>query len=255
MNLRFFKYDRSQSTMILLFTDFGAEGPYLGQTEGVLRLGAPGIDVINLLSNAPPGEPRLSAYLLAALSKCLPIGTVFLCVVDPGVGGERRPVALEADGRWFVGPDNGLLNAVAVQAQKTHWRIIAWRPHRLSASFHGRDLFAPVAARIAQRDFSWAASAWEGPDLRNCPADIAAIVYFDHYGNAITGWRYAPELDGKTLAVNGKRIPQAQTFCDMPEGSAFWYRNSMDLIEIAVNRGRTDAALALKLGMGFSFEE
>jgi S-adenosylmethionine hydrolase len=241
--------------MIWLFTDFGAEGPYVGQTEAVLRLGAPGTDVVNLLSDAPIGQPRLSAYLLAALSRSLPAGSVFLCVVDPGVGGERLAIALEANGRWFVGPDNGLLNTVAVQAQRTRWRIIDWRPERLSASFHGRDLFAPIAARIAKGDFSWPGSEWKGPDLRGWPADIETIVYFDHYGNAITGRRHAPDLNGRALTLNGQRIPQAQTFCDMPEGAAFWYRNSMDLIEIAVNHGRAADMLHLSLGMEFRFEE
>lgn len=241
--------------MIWLFTDFGVEGPYLGQVEAVLRLGAPGIDLINLLSNAPTAQPRLSSYLLAALSRRLPTGSVFLCVVDPGVGGERLAVALEADGRWFVGPDNGLLNTVAVQAQKTSWRIIDWRPDRLSASFHGRDLFAPIAARIARGDFGWAGRDWEGPDLSGWPADIDTIIYFDHYGNAVTGRRHTSELDGKALTMSGQRIPQAQTFCAMPEGTAFWYRNSMDLLEIAINRGRAVDILGLNLGMEFGFEQ
>jgi len=241
--------------MIMLFTDFGAEGPYLGQIETILRLEAHGVDVINLLSNAPSGEPRLSAYLLAALSHRLPAGTIFLCVVDPGVGGERLPVVLEADGRWFIGPDNGLLNTVALRAGKAHWRIIDWRPESLSSSFHGRDLFAPIAARIARHDFTWASSAWAGPDLIAWPADIAAIVYFDHYGNAITGWRYNSDLDGKTLLIKGKRIPQERTFCDVQEGEAFWYCNSMDLIEIAINRNRAADILGLTLGVGFRFEE
>jgi len=240
--------------MILLFTDFGAEGPYLGQTEATLRLAAPGIDVVNLLSNAPSGEPELGAYLLAAVSKRLPHGTVFLCVVDPGVGGERLPIVLEADGLWFVGPDNGLLNSVAVQAQNAKWRIIDWRPDYLSTSFHGRDLFAPIAARIAKRDLTWANSAWEGPDLSKWAADISTLIYFDHYGNAITGRRHAPELDGKTLLLNGRRIPQAQTFCNLPVGCAFWYRNSIGLVEIAINRNRADVELGLTLGMAFHFE-
>ena len=132
--------------MIFLFTDFGPAGPYLGQMEAVLRINAPGVDIINLVSDAPAGDPRLASYLLAALAADLPEGNVFLCVVDPGVGGERLPVALEADRRWFVGPDNGLLNTVAVRAKRVAWQIITWWPERLSASFHGRDLFAPVAA-------------------------------------------------------------------------------------------------------------
>jgi S-adenosyl-L-methionine hydrolase (adenosine-forming) len=241
--------------MILLFTDFGAEGPYLGQMEAVLRTEAPGVPVINLLSNAPSGEPRLAAYLLAALSKHLGAGTVLLCVVDPGVGGARMPVVLEADGLSFVGPDNGLFNTVADHAREAVWRAIDWRPERLSASFHGRDLFAPVAARLALGDSNRANRVFDGPDLQNWPSDIASIVYFDHYGNAMTGWRYSPELAGKTLLLNGRRIPHARSFCAVPEGTAFWYCNSLELIEIAVNRGRAEPVLGLSLGMGFRFEE
>jgi S-adenosylmethionine hydrolase len=226
--------------MILLFTDFGSEGPYLGQMESVLRLNAPGIDVINVVSNAPPGEPRLAAYLLAALAGRFPKGSVFLCVVDPGVGGERLPV---------------VLNTLAVQAESTSWHAISWRPDNISASFHGRDLFAPVAARIARRDFTWTEGNWDGPELRGWPADIASIVYFDHFGNAITGRRYSVELNGAALLINGWRIPQATTFCDLPAGSPFWYRNSMDLIEIAVNLNRADKTLGLNLGQEFRFEE
>ncbi len=237
--------------MILLFTDFGAEGPYLGQMEAVLRLAAPGVDVINLLSNAPAGDPRSGAYLLAALSPGFPVGSVFLCVVDPGVGGARLPIVLEADGRWFVGPDNGLLNSVAVQSAETRWRVIEWRPNCLSASFHGRDLFAPIAARIAQRDFSWPSREYAGPDLQQWPADIASVIYIDHYGNAMTGWRYDSSLDGKTLAFSGQRIRQAATFGEVAEGEAFWYRNACNLVEIAVNRGRSDEILGLKPGMEF----
>jgi S-adenosylmethionine hydrolase len=241
--------------MILLFTDFGSEGPYLGQMEIVLRLQAPGVEVINLVSNAPPGEPRFAAYVLAALAQRAPRGCVFLCVVDPGVGGERLPVVLEADGRWFVGPDNGLLNTVAAQAGQTAWRVIDWRPEYLSASFHGRDLFAPIAARIAKGEPSWGQRAWAGPQLHAWPKDIAAITYFDAYGNAFTGWRYAPALAGKNLVLNGQRIPPARTFCEVPPSAPFWHCNSLGLIEISVNLNRADAALGLSLGMGFRFEE
>jgi len=240
--------------MIFLFTDFGAEGPYLGQMEAALRQQAPGIDLVNLVSNAPAGEPRWSSYLLAALSKQLPGGSVFLAVVDPGVGGERLPVVLKADGQWFVGPDNGLFNTVAVQSAKTEWRIIDWRPTALSASFHGRDLFAPVAARIAVHDFEWASRSHPKPELDGWPSDIPEIIYFDHYGNAITGMRYATECDGMTLCANGRLLKRAETFCSVAIGEAFWYRNSMGLIEIAVNRGRANRDLGLALGMPISFK-
>ena len=241
--------------MIFLFTDFGPSGPYLGQMEAVLRINAPGVDVINLVSDAPTGKPRLASYLLAALAADFPKGSVFLCVVDPGVGGDRLPVVLEADGRWFVGPDNGLLNTVAAQSKHVVWRIITWRPERLSASFHGRDLFAPIAAQVARQDFTRFVSDWARPEIDNWPTDIASIVYFDHYGNAITGWRYSDALNGETLNVNNRIIHQARTFIDSALGRPFWYCNSMGLVEIAVNLGRADDVLNLELGQDFYFED
>lgn len=238
----------SAPRLIFLFTDFGAEGPYLGQMEAVLRTHAPGVPVINLVSNAPCGDPRRSAYLLAALSRYCPVDSVILSVVDPGVGGERLPVALHADGCWFVGPDNDLFNSIALQASRTEWHLIDWRPEVISSSFHGRDLFAPVAARIACNDFTWG-QPWPGPDLQDWPADLTEIIYFDHYGNAIAGLRYRPEWDGRTLQVNGQSIPQAATFCAVEKGQAFWYRNSMGLVEVAVNQDRADRCLGLAVGM------
>ncbi|MHA1114521.1 MAG: SAM-dependent chlorinase/fluorinase, partial [Alphaproteobacteria bacterium] len=134
--------------MIALFTDFGAAGPYTGQVKAVLAQDAPGVPVIDLIADAPACDPRAGAYLLAALAPEFPPGTVFLCVVDPGVGGPRAPLIVEADGRRFVGPDNGLFEIVTARHRR-----IDWRPARLSTSFHGRDLFAPVAARLARAEF------------------------------------------------------------------------------------------------------
>lgn len=240
--------------MIFLYTDFGAEGPYLGQVQAVLQREAPAIPVVNLLSNAPAGEPELASYLLAALGPQCPPGAVLLCVVDPGVGGERLPVVLEADGRWFVGPANGLLNGVARQASQARWQIIEWRPAELSACFHGRDLFAPIAGRIARGDFSWAATHWLGPDLGAWPVDRAVVVYCDHYGNAMTGTRYRNDLANAGIRVNGRLLRRAETFCRVEEGEPFWYRNSLDLVEIAVNRGRADRVLGLTPGTEFLIE-
>jgi S-adenosylmethionine hydrolase len=234
--------------VIVLFTDFGAAGPYLGLMEVALRSQAPDIPIINLVSDAPTGDPLRSGYLLAALGRALPSGSVVLSVVDPGVGGERLPVVLKAGDCWYVGPENGLFNTIACQSGQAEWWIIDWRPDRLSASFHGRDLFAPIAARIAQQDFSWKHRPYSGPDLGAWPADLDEVIYFDHYGNAITGRRYLPDLNGQSLRVNGWALPQAATFCEMPVGESFWYGNSMGLVEIAVNRGRADRSLNLKPG-------
>lgn len=242
--------------MILLFTDFGNEGPYLGQVEAKLFQCAREHRVIQLVNNAPAGDPRLSSYLLAATSAEFPAGSIFLCVVDPGVGGERLPIVLKADGKWFVGPDNGLLNSVAVQAKKVHWWIIHWRPDNLSASFHGRDLFAPIAAQLANGNHPDENECYAGPDLNSWPADFDRIIYIDHYGNAMTGWRYSRGLDNKMLRIEGQpAMKQANTFCDVEPGQAFWYCNSSGLVEIAVNQERADTRFGMQPGMAFRFED
>jgi S-adenosylmethionine hydrolase len=117
----------------------------------VLAAQAPRVPVLDLLNDVPDYDVECAAHLLAALAPQFPAATVFLAVVDPGVGTRRGAIVVEADGRSFVGPDNGLLSVVYQRAPKRRCRSIAWRPSRLSSSFHGRDLFAPVAARLATK--------------------------------------------------------------------------------------------------------
>lgn len=235
--------------MILLFTDFGLAGPYTGQMKAVLQQRAPGVPVIDLFADAPVQNPKAAAYLLAAYSSWFPAGSVFLCVVDPGVGGERPPVMVRADGRWFVGPGNGLFEVVMRRAQTVEASEIAWQPQYLSASFHGRDLFAPVAAMLAKGEAVTSkpvdAARFRQPDW---PNDLFEIVYVDHYGNAMTGARAASVPHEARLTVNGKAIPSARTFGDRPKGAAFWYENSNGLLEIAVNQGRAEHVLDLAMG-------
>lgn len=231
---------------ILLFTDFGLEGPYTGQMKAVLRRDAPASEVIDLFADAPAGDPKPSAYLLAAYAAWFPAGTIFLCVVDPGVGSARAPLMIEADQRWYVGPDNGLFELVLRRARESRVLAIDWRPQRLSASFHGRDLFAPVAARLARGEIppshphAAIRPAW--------PDDLAEIVYIDHYGNALTGVRARAVPPEAVLSTDSRRILPAATFSAVPPGAAFWYENSNGLVEIAVNLGRADAGLGLRIG-------
>jgi hypothetical protein len=133
----------------LLATDFGGAGPYQGQLRTVLAELAPGVPVIDLLADFVTFRPDLAGYLLPHLLRDLPADNLVLAVVDPGVGGERDVLVLQTERNWFVAPDNGLLSQVARRAGRVRWWRVDWRPQRLSASFHGRDLFAPVAARIA----------------------------------------------------------------------------------------------------------
>ena len=239
-----------ERAQILLFTDFGLEGPYVGQVKAVLAREAPAALVLDLLADAPACDPEAAAYLLAALAPEFPQGAVFLCVVDPGVGdAARRPAVVRADGRWYVGPDNGLFNVVAQRATTLDWWDITWRPERLSASFHGRDLFAPVAARIA-RGLPPPGQKQE-PKARllpGWPEDLARIVYIDRFGNALTGLRAAGLGPAASLVVNGSEVGRARTFSDVPAGTAMWFENANGLAEIAVNRGRADQVLGLQVG-------
>ncbi len=235
--------------MIVLFTDFGPAGPYTGQMKAVLAREAPGIPVVDLADDLPACDPEPAAYLLAAFAPAFPPGAVFVCVVDPGVGSERAPVAVSAGGRWYVGPDNGLLAIVARRAGDARWFAITWRPPILSASFHGRDLFAPVAAQVARSE-EVPGTPLDGARAvgADWPDDRAAIVYIDPYGNAMTGIRAARLAEDAAVVAGGRRLRRLRTFSDAAPGAAFWYENANGLAEVAVNQGRADRALGLGVG-------
>jgi hypothetical protein len=234
--------------VILLFTDFGVQGPYQGEMTAVLRSTAPEVPVVELTAEAPPFRPDLAGCLLAALlERSVQPGDVVLAVVDPGVGTERAPLACRVDGRWLVGPDNGLFELALRRAGTAATHRIAWRPARLSASFHGRDLFAPVAARLArgQRHDLAPAPTTRFPDLADDPP---LVVQVDRYGNAVTGLRATRLPTGAVLTAAGVTLTRARTFADRPPGQPFWYENSSGLAEIAVNGGSAAALLGLAPG-------
>lgn len=237
--------------MIVLFTDFGLGGPYTGQMEAVLHAEAPDIPIVRLFSDVPSFDIHAGAYLLPAYTQGFPEGTVFLCVVDPGVGGPRLPVALQADGCWFVGPDNGLFSMIARRASRCRWWNITWRPERLSSSFHGRDLFAPVVARLAQGEMPPGEPFEHEPfDIADWPDELFEVIYIDGYGNCVTGVRGESLDRDARLAVNGRELSCAVTFQDVPIGELFWYVNANGLVEIAANRASAAEVLAISVGSG-----
>lgn len=234
---------------ILLFTDYGAADPYVGQVEVVLDGRAPGVRVIHLLNGAAPFNIRAAAHLLAALARDLPAGHVVLGVVDPGVGSERGAVVLRADGRWYVGPDNGLFSVVAARAAAASvWRITGPWPDA-SASFHGRDVFAPVAAAVATGDFPNASVAPAAELAVRFPGDdLAEVIHVDHFGNAFTGIRARNLPATRRLVAQGREIAYARVFAEAAPGTAFWYENSSGLVEIAVSGGSAARELGLAVG-------
>lgn len=200
--------------------------------------------VIDALHDAPDFGIEPAAHLLFALSKGFPSKAVFLAVVDPGVGGRRDAIVVQADGRRFVGPDNGLLSLVWRRARRRRCFRIAWRPQRLTSSFHGRDLFAPVAAGLATRvPRGWLVRK-KAPDVLLSDEELARVIYIDHYGNAITGLR---EFSKQwRLRAGGRMLQNARTF-EAARGP-FWYENSMGLVEIAAPRGNAAKRLHLRIG-------
>lgn len=241
------------SPPIFLFTDFGRYGPYVGQMKAAIHGIAPALAVIDLCHDVAPFQARPAAYLLAALLPQLPTGSCVVAVVDPGVGTARRGLLLEADGIRLIGPDNGLLAAAALRARQAAWRYLPEPPEAASATFHGRDWFAPLAARLQGGESLTlqAPSAEDRIDGMAWPTDWDHIVYIDRYGNAVTGLR-AGEIGTDAVLVLGEETEahHARTFGDVALGEAFWYINSCGLVEIAVNQGDAAREFGLAVGQG-----
>ena len=235
--------------MIVLFTDFGLQDTYVGQLHAAIAQAAPGEPVIDLLHHVPNHDIRAGAYLLPAYARELPKGTVFVCVVDPGVGGARQPVILRASGLWFVGPDNGLFQLLARRDTDHEAYTIDWRPQRLSPSFHGRDLFAPVGAMLARGELPPTSET----DLINSagsdwPDELPQVMMVDRFGNAITGVRANSVSQDAQITVHNTVLSRATTFSDVPVGHPFWYENANGLVEIAINQGSASERLSIQAG-------
>lgn len=223
----------------------------MGQMKAVLHRLAPGVDVVDLFADAPARDPRASAYLLAAYIDEFPQGTVFLCVVDPGVGSKRAAGILQADGKWFVGPDNGIFSIIARRtATAGPWMELSELPDTISATFHGRDVFAPAAAGVATGKLPpYVEKPVEGILHPDWPDDLAKIIYIDRFGNATTGIRASTVDDQAIVMLGDIRLRKARTFSDVGRGAAFWYENSNGLLEIAVNCGRADELPGMHIGV------
>lgn len=255
----------SRPAPIVLLTDFGLDDWYVAAMKGVLLSRAPDAALVDLTHGIPPGEVRRAAFVLGEAWPSFPEGTVFLAVVDPGVGGGRRPLAVRAAGRHFVGPDNGVLTPAL---ERTDARAFVLDPRRLgpgalSATFHGRDLFAPAAARLAL-GADPAALGEPSPDPLRLPPERPTrdadglrgrIRHVDRFGNCISDLRredLEEHLAGRSpagLVVRAGGIEIAglsRTYADVPEGELLALVGSGGRLEISA-RG---ASAAGRLGLG-----
>lgn len=242
-------------SIVYLFTDFGYDGPYSGEVRAVLSRALTHQRIVDLMHDAPRFNPKASAYLIAALSRRFEYGDICLTVVDPGVGdADRRAILVEVDGITYIGPDNGLLSIVSHQGQKVHAMEITWRPNKLSNSFHGRDLFAPLVIKAALRE-SLDTNEIKPESLvgGDWPICLAEVIYIDHYGNIITGLKGDAVNKNDSIAIKGKAVTFAEIFSRVKLQELFWYVNSMGLVEIACNQGSAAQQLKVLIGEPVSF--
>lgn len=253
--------------IVTFLTDYGAGTEHVGALHLVLADRAPAVRCIDLAHTVPRADIRMGALTLARLAPMLP-GAVHLAVVDPGVGGDRRGVAVALEeGGYLVGPDNGLLGPAAETMGATEAVVLDPLPPGRPATFHGRDLFAPAAARLASgaplRSLGWPIepAALRQPDLPTpdaAPGRLRAMaVGVDHFGNiqllagashlATTGMERGDRI---WVAVTDRRHPAtvARTFSDVAEKAMLVFIDSHGHVSVAVN-GR-DAARRIEVTAG-----
>lgn len=252
--------------VITLLTDFGVRDHYVGVLKGVILSIVPTAALVDLSHEVAPQAVGEGAFLLLASHRYFPPGTVHLAVVDPGVGTSRRAVAVQTQRATFVGPDNGLLGAalwgerIVASVELAEPRFMA---PTISSTFHGRDVFAPVAAHVS-RGVPLADLGPPAPDLAPCPWSLAhpgpdgavhgRVIYVDRYGNLITNVpnTVAASLVAQgriDLEVAGRRVSYyAATFGLAPDRAPAAIPDSSGLLQIAVPNGSAADALDVAVG-------
>ena len=254
--------------IVTFLSDFGSQDWFVGVVHGVIHEIAPDAHVVDINHLIPPGNVVRGAFILEAAAPDFPHGTVHLAVVDPGVGTARRALAVEAHGQWFIGPDNGLLEwALAAKGAHVHALVeTRWFRHPLSRTFHGRDVFAPVAAHLARgvplREFGPAVTdpvrlSISYPRMEN-GALVGRVVFIDRFGNALTnltltalhqafGRGVPPER--MSISVLDRMVTGlARSYGDAPVGTMVAIVGSSGRLEIAQVGG--NAAARLGIGEG-----
>jgi S-adenosyl-L-methionine hydrolase (adenosine-forming) len=244
------------SGVVTLLTDFGTRDPYVGVMKGVILRLFPAAQIVDLTHDIAPQDVREGRFWLERSFPFFPRGTVHVAVVDPGVGTVRRAIVVEASDHLFVGPDNGLLAGVARkgEARSIDPSLVRENPSR---TFHGRDVFAPVAARmgLAMLPVAEVGPALERGSLVELPPseptddpDCGVVVTVDRFGNLLTSIEATRALAGGLIEIEGRSFPLRGTYGEAAVGEIVGLVGSFGVLEIALRDG--DAAAALGLGKG-----
>lgn len=255
--------------LITLTTDFGSRDHFVAVMKGVIAGIAPAARVVDVTHEITPFEVVEGAYTLAQAAAFFPAGTIHVAVVDPGVGSARRGLLVEADGQFYVGPDNGLLSLVALQGKKVKVRQLEAARYWLkpvSATFHGRDVFAPVAAHlaagVAAAKFGKLVGDWQkpgslAPHRTGSRIWMGTILKVDRFGNIITNFRPAdfPEMQTRHwhFAVGMEQLDKRiEHYSQLATGEVGIIVGSSGYLEVIANQ--SDAARKLGVVAGAPVE-
>jgi S-adenosylmethionine hydrolase len=251
----------SRSGIITLLTDFGLTDPFVGIMKGVILSAFPGARIVDLSHGIPPQSVVEAAFWLERSYTYFPRGTVHVAVVDPTVGSTRRILAACARGHIFLAPDNGLLaQSLLESAGADVWEVNGGRLGLAapSATFHGRDVFAPVAARLASGALEPNAlgpAARPRPCLLEAPSSdgesiCGAVLTVDRFGNLITnlGRALVEGIRARHVLIGGRDVPLRQTYAEVQPGELVAVVNAFGVIEIARRDGNAEAHLGLGRG-------
>lgn len=248
--------------IVTLTTDFGLEDPYVAEMKGVLLSICPVVRLVDVTHDVAPGDLEEASWVLSRIWERFPPGTVHVAVIDPGVGSSRLPVAVRAGDRWFAGPDNGILDAVLERTPAE--AAVAIESSRVSAeepsdTFHGRDIFAPAAARLACGEEASALGRSLEPDrlvrmeragpVREGTTITGRVVHVDRFGNLITDIPTEWLPDAPSVSIASRRIEGVErSYAAVASGDLLLTLGSGGRLEISA-RG-TSAAARLGVGRG-----
>jgi S-adenosyl-L-methionine hydrolase (adenosine-forming) len=250
-------------SIIALITDYGKSDWFVGEMKGAIAGIAPHATIIDITNDIEPGEVKSAAFSLLACYRTFPAATVFCVVVDPGVGTSRAALAIKAGLNFFVGPDNGVLSWALRNEPSREIRRIEYPdllPREISSTFHGRDIFGPVAAHLAEGIAlektgpvisSMIEIPWREP-IREDNRITGFVVHIDRFGNAITtidknSVSALPATSHVLLEKYGTELPLCTHFQQVPTGQGLSYIGSSGYLEIAINNANAAAIFGLHI--------
>jgi S-adenosylmethionine hydrolase len=246
-------------SIVTLLTDFGTADGYVAEMKGVLLSNVSDMNLVDIAHDLPPHDVEVARLAVARYWRRFPKGTIHIAVVDPGVGGARAALAVESDGRFLVGPDNGVLSPALLVAGA---RVVALSVAPGAApTFHGRDVFAPAAAKLAEgATLDVLGQPHEHPVIRRTPearrlqdgAIAGEVIAIDRFGNLVLN-TMSPA--GGIIEIAGQSLPIHRTYADVPSGALLALIGSSGLIEVAVRDGSAAQRLGLGRGAAFVFRQ